>query len=54
MRLPSARYTFVRVQARAGDMVFRHVVPEIGEETTLRGIDLDARSTTEGSARPSS
>ncbi|MBL0275906.1 MAG: hypothetical protein IPQ24_07340, partial [Anaeromyxobacter sp.] len=47
MRLPSARYTFVRVQARAGDMVFRHVVPEIGEETTLRGIDLDARSTTE-------
>lgn len=47
MRLPSARYTFVRVQARAGDMVFRHLVPEIGEETTLRGIDLDARSTTE-------
>lgn len=47
MRLPSARYAFVRVQARAGDMVFRNLVPEVGEETTLSGIDLDARSTTE-------
>jgi len=47
VQLASGRYTFVRVSGRAGDMVFRYVVPEIGEETTLTGVDLDARAVTE-------
>ncbi len=47
VKLKSAQYTFLRVSARAGDMTFRHIVPQIGEETTLTGIDLDARAVTE-------
>lgn len=47
MRLPSARYSMVRVQARAGNMLLRALVPFVGEETTLDGVNLDARGITE-------
>lgn len=47
LKLASASYTFLRVTGRAGDMTFRHIVPEIGEETTLTGVDLDDRAVTE-------
>lgn len=46
-KFESSSYDFLRVQARAGDMLLRRIVPTIGKETTLPGMDLDARSTTE-------
>ena len=47
VKLPSARYSMARVQARAGDFVLRALVPFVGEETGVDGVDLDARHVTE-------
>jgi hypothetical protein len=47
IRLPSARYSMIQVQARAGNLLLRAIVPSIGEETAIDGVDLDARSVTE-------
>jgi hypothetical protein len=47
IRLPSATYSFLRVQARAGNTVWRSLVPSIGEESTASPADLDARNVTE-------
>jgi hypothetical protein len=47
MRLPSSKYTWVLAQARSGNMLLTTIVPQIGEETRLTGVDFDARSMTE-------
>ena len=46
-RLPSAGYSFLRVQARGGNTVWRALVPEVGEESTASQVDLDAANVTE-------
>jgi hypothetical protein len=47
MNLPSSKYTWLIAQGRSGNMLLSSIVPQIGVETVLRGVDLDARSTTE-------
>jgi hypothetical protein len=47
MRLPSSKYAWVLAQARTGNMLLTTIVPQIGEETRLAGVDFDARSMTE-------
>jgi hypothetical protein len=47
MNLPSSKYTWLIAQARSGNMLLSSIVPQIGVETVLKGVDLDARSTTE-------
>ncbi len=47
MNLPSSKYTWLIAQARTGNMLLSAIVPQIGVETVLTGVDLDARSTTE-------
>ena len=47
MNLPSSKYTWLIAQARGGNMLLSNIVPQIGQETVLTGVDLDARSTTE-------
>jgi hypothetical protein len=47
MNLPSSKYQFIIAQARSGNMLLSNIVPQIGVETVLKGVDLDARSTTE-------
>jgi hypothetical protein len=47
LKLPSSRYAMLRAQGRAGNFVLRTLVPSLGEETSLGGVDLDARGTTE-------
>ncbi len=47
LRLPSASYAFLRVQARVGNATLRAMVPFVGEESTVGGVDLDAASMTE-------
>ncbi len=46
LRLPSAAYTMIEAQARAGDVALRAIVPELGPESGTVA-NLDARSTTE-------
>ena len=47
VKLPSARYSMARVEARAGDFVLRSLVPFVGEESLVEGVDLDPRQVTE-------
>ena len=47
LRLPSSSYTFLVVQARAGNMALRAIVPTLGEESTVEGVDMDAVAATE-------
>jgi hypothetical protein len=47
LRLPSTRYSMLRVRAVVGNMELRAIVPRIGEESSVEGIALDARSMTE-------
>lgn len=47
LRLPSSRYSMIRVQGRAGDLALRAIVPFVGEESLASGVNLDARSTAE-------
>lgn len=47
LRLPSARYAFLRVNARSGNLELRALVPGVGEESAVGGVDLDARGLTE-------
>ena len=47
MNLPSSKYTWLIAQARTGNMLLSAIVPQIGQETVLRSVDLNARSTTE-------
>jgi hypothetical protein len=47
IRLPSSKWSFVRVQARAGNFWLRALVPYVGEESSVDGVDLDARGVTE-------
>lgn len=46
VQLPSASYSMIRVQGRAGQLALRALVPEIGEESAVVE-DLDAESMTE-------
>ncbi len=47
LRLPSSKYSMAIVHGRAGDMELRAIVPFVGEESTVTGVDLDARNMTE-------
>jgi hypothetical protein len=47
VRLPSGRYSMVRVEGRAGDLALRAIVPFLGEESAVADVNLDARNTTE-------
>lgn len=47
LRLPSSSYTFLVVQAKAGNMALRAIVPSLGEESTVEGVNMDAVSMTE-------
>jgi hypothetical protein len=47
LRLPSSSYTFLVVQAKAGNMALRAIVPSLVEESTVEGVNLDAVSMTE-------
>ena len=47
LRLPSSSYSFLVVQAKAGNMALRAIVPSLGEESTVEGVDLDAMAATE-------
>ena len=47
LKLPSSKYQFLRVQARLGDMETRTIVPSIGEESLVTGVDTDDRNVTE-------
>jgi hypothetical protein len=47
VRLPSAKYSFLRVFARGGNTVWQALVPSIGEESVASPVDLDARNITE-------
>ena len=47
LRLPSSKYAMLRVRGRAGNMELRAIVPSIGEESAVDGVDLDAKNTTE-------
>ena len=47
MRLPSSKYTFILAQSKTGNMLLTAIVPQIGEETRLAGVDFNARSMTE-------
>jgi hypothetical protein len=47
MRLPSSRYSMLRVRARSGNLELRAIVPAVNEESEIAGVDLDARNMTE-------
>jgi len=47
VKLASSRYSMLRVQSRSGDMALRALVPEVGEETVIDHVDLDARNMAE-------
>ncbi len=47
LRLPSSNYSFLVVHVRAGDMALRAIVPSLGEESTIDGVNLDAVAATE-------
>jgi len=47
LRLPSARYSFLRTRSRSGNLELRSLVPSVGEESSVGGVDLDARGITE-------
>jgi hypothetical protein len=45
--LPSSRYSMLFVQGRVGDTQVRALVPYVGPESAVYGVDLNARSMTE-------
>lgn len=47
LRLPSSTYSMLRVQGHYGNMVIRALVPSLGKESAVEGVDLDARAMTE-------
>jgi hypothetical protein len=47
IQLPSGSYSMLRVRGRAGNMELRTLVPFVGEESAVDGVNLDARSMTE-------
>jgi len=47
VKLPSAKYSFLRVQSRGGNTIWRSLVPSVGEESKVGAVDLDARNITE-------
>jgi hypothetical protein len=47
MNLPSSNYNWLIAQGRSGNMLLSNIVPQIGVETVLKGVDLNARTTTE-------
>jgi len=47
VRFPSSKYSMVRLHARAGEMELRAIVPTLLEESTVGGVDLDAKNMTE-------
>jgi hypothetical protein len=47
LRLPSSKYSMIRVRARAGNMELRAIVPFVGEESAVDAVDLDAKNTAE-------
>lgn len=47
LRLPSAKYAFLRVDARKANLELRALVPALGEESAVGGVDLDAANVTE-------
>jgi hypothetical protein len=46
-RLPSSTYSFLRVESRGGNTIWRTLVPSVGVESTVGGADLDALNITE-------
>ena len=47
LKLPSSKYSFLQVHARVGDMETRSIVPYVGEESSVSGVNMDARSVAE-------
>ena len=47
LRLPSSKYSLLRVRARVGNLELRAIVPSVGEESAVAAIDLDAANTAE-------
>lgn len=47
VRLASGRYSMIRAKARAGNLEARSIVPFIGPESALEGVNFDARAITE-------
>ncbi len=47
VQLPSSNYSMVRAQARAGHLLLRALVPFVGPESSVTGVNLDARGMTE-------
>jgi len=47
VRLPSSKYSMVRLQAQIGNFAARAIVPYVGEESKLTGLDLSPRTVTE-------
>jgi len=46
-RLPSSKYSMLRVRAKVGNIELRSIIPGVNEESEVTGIDLDARNMTE-------
>jgi hypothetical protein len=47
LKLPSSKYQFLQVHARLGDMETRSIVPYVGEESVVSGVNTDARAVAE-------
>jgi hypothetical protein len=47
LKLPSSKYQFLQVHARLGDMETRSIVPYVGEESLVSGVNTDARAVAE-------
>jgi hypothetical protein len=47
LQLPSSKYSMTRVQARAGHLLLRTLVPFVGPESSVSNASLDARGVTE-------
>ena len=47
LRLPSSKYSMLRVKARVGNLELRAIVPELGTESVAQNVDLDSKNTTE-------
>jgi hypothetical protein len=46
-QLPSSSYSMIRPQVRVGALLLRAILPRIGPESAVDGVDLDARNVTE-------
>ncbi len=47
IRLGSGKYSMIEVRGRVGDMELRAIVPTLGEESEVTGVDLDTRNMVE-------